>query len=136
VCDIGGNKAAQAVTRQAQTGFNSRRLPFSRRGGGVGIPCSILPATLGPELLGQSWSAAQRVAIPLAVGSVATGVTMGATMALRLAAAKYSLRARLIVSILMIVCARAGAGAVLGGGFGAAAGLAVALWLGVVGWWR
>jgi hypothetical protein len=34
----------------------------------------------------------------------------------------------------MIVCT--GAGAVLAGGFGAATGLAVALWLGVVIWWR
>jgi O-antigen/teichoic acid export membrane protein len=100
-----------------------------------GVLVQFLPAALGTELLGQSWRAGQRVAIPLAVGSVATGVTMGATMGLRsLAAAKYSLRARLIVSVLLIVCS--GTGAVLAGGFGAAWGLAVALWLGVVVWWR
>jgi hypothetical protein len=52
----------------------------------------------------------RRVAIPLAAGAVATGVTMGATMGLRsLAAAKESLRARLIVSVVMIVCTGAGA---------------------------
>ncbi|MDQ4026684.1 MAG: hypothetical protein M3214_01345, partial [Actinomycetota bacterium] len=100
-----------------------------------GILVQFLPEALGAELLGESWRAGQRVAIPLAVGAAATGITMGATMGLRsLAAAKESLRARLIVSVIMIVCT--GAGAVLAGGFGAATGLAVALWLGVVVWWR
>lgn len=100
-----------------------------------GILVQFLPEALGTELLGESWRAGRRVAIPLAVGAVATGVTMGATMGLRsLAAAKESLRARLIVSVVMIVCT--GAGALLAGGFGAASGLAVAMWLGVVIWWR
>jgi O-antigen/teichoic acid export membrane protein len=100
-----------------------------------GILVQFLPEALGTELLGESWRAGRRVAIPLAVAAAATGVTMGATMGLRsLAAAKESLRARLIVSVVMIVCT--GAGAVLAGGFGAATGLAVALWLGVVIWWR
>jgi O-antigen/teichoic acid export membrane protein len=100
-----------------------------------GFLVQLLPASLGTELLGQSWDAGQRVAIPLAVGSVATGMTMGATIGLRaLAAAKHSLRARVIVSILLVVCS--GAGAVVAGGFGAASGLAVALWVGVVVWWR
>lgn len=100
-----------------------------------GMAVQFIPSAVGKELLGASWQLGQHVAIPLAVGAAATGVTMGATMGLRsLAAAKESLSARLAVMVFMVV--GAGTGATLGGGFGAATGLAVALWLGVVVWWR
>ena len=92
-----------------------------------------IPDWLGQELLSKSWNSAHSVLLPLTIAAAASGVLTGATVGLRgLAAAKRSLRVRLITAIVTLLASAAGAE--LYGAVGAATGLAIGLWIGAVLW--
>jgi len=96
----------------------------------------FLPTRAGVALLGETWEPAHRVLVPVTLAYAAGGVILGASTALRaLAAARHSLRARLLVSVLQL--SGGVGGAVLGGvtasAWGLAAGGAAG---GFVFWWR
>jgi hypothetical protein len=75
------------------------------------------------------------VVIPLAVGTAAVGVTLGALTGLRaLAAARHSLTARVFGSLLVLTGGISGAR--LGSAAGAAWGLAVGETLASAVWWH
>jgi hypothetical protein len=94
----------------------------------------LLPEHVGQALLKKSWSSAHAVILPYAAVMAASGSLTGATVGLRaLAAARRSLRARLITGVIS-VCST-GVGAYVGGAAGAASGLALGLWTGSVFWW-
>jgi O-antigen/teichoic acid export membrane protein len=108
---------------------------------GAGIVVSLawgglmlaIPDWLGQELLSKSWNSAHSVLLPLTIAAAASGVLTGATVGLRgLAAAKRSLRVRLITAIVTLLASAAGAE--LYGAVGAATGLAIGLWIGAVLW--
>ncbi len=83
----------------------------------------LLPTRLGVSTIGSVWYTARPLIVPLALGLAMLGMVMGAVISLRaLAAARRSLRARLVVS--PVVLASGLAGAVLHGAFGAAWGIA------------
>lgn len=85
----------------------------------------LLPDGLGHSLLGNLWLSGRGILFPLVVQSVAGAVMMGAIVGLRaLAAARLSLRARLIAAPLPIIGGTIGV--VVGGLTGAAWGLALA----------
>jgi O-antigen/teichoic acid export membrane protein len=101
----------------------------------LGTVMWALPDRLGLALLHQNWAGAHRLVLPLAVGMAAVGVVLGAGIGLRaLAAARLSLRARLLVAPLSM--AGGLGGAALNGAMGAAWGLALAFIAGGVVWWR
>lgn len=94
-----------------------------------------LPSGVGVQLLGRSWEYAQPLFLPLAIGMAALGLSLGPEVGLRsLAAAKRSLRARLLTSPLVVV---GGLGGVAVGGVLAAAwGMAFGYGIGAAIWWR
>ncbi|MDP9234961.1 MAG: hypothetical protein M3P01_10500 [Actinomycetota bacterium] len=101
---------------------------------GVGIVASILPRRMGTELLGQNWSLAKSVVVPLSIWMAAAGVILGAGIGLRaMAAARRSLRARLMVAPLAVTSAVVGAA--VQGARGAAWGFAGAYAVGAFIWW-
>ena len=89
---------------------------------------------IGPLLLGESWTNAQPVIVPLGIAAVAWGLWVGPTVTLRaMQEAKRSLRARLANSVLTVA---AGTGGLwLGGAVGGAWGIATANLLSVPLWW-
>jgi O-antigen/teichoic acid export membrane protein len=92
-----------------------------------------LPAHIGRALLSHSWAAGHSVLIPLTIAAAASGILTGATVGLRaLAAAKRSLRVRLITAGITLAASTIGAAAA--GAVGAATGLAVGLSAGAVMW--
>jgi O-antigen/teichoic acid export membrane protein len=95
----------------------------------------LIPTEVGRALLGSTWDAAHDVILPLTVSIAAIGVIAGASAGMRsLAAAKRSLRARMITA--PVTVAAGIAGGVLGGAAGAATGLAIASCGAAVYWWR
>jgi O-antigen/teichoic acid export membrane protein len=100
-----------------------------------GIVLVLLPSSLGNAILGLSWPAAMNLFVPLTLVQAAAGAIAAAVIGLRaLVAAKRSLRARLLVSLLQVAGAIGGAAA--GGAHGAAWGLAIAGWVGAAVFWR
>jgi O-antigen/teichoic acid export membrane protein len=100
-----------------------------------GIVLFMLPEHAGTALLGRSWAAGRNVILPLTLGLAAVGVAMGPVFALRsMGAARHSLRARLLVSPLVILTAWLGA--VVAQAPGAAVGIAAVNWLEAFVWWR
>lgn len=98
-----------------------------------GVIILVLPERIGEALLGPTWSLAEQVTVPIAVMMAAGGVSAGILVGLRaLAAARRSLRARLVVSMLQIVGTIGGAA--LGGAVAAAWGLAIGVVAGVAVW--
>ena len=93
-----------------------------------------LPNHLGKEFFGATWVPERRVIVPLGLAVLANCAAAGAVIGLRaLAAAKASLRARLITAPVTAI------GPVVGAAWGArgfAVGLAAASWLGALVWWR
>lgn len=84
----------------------------------------LLPARLGVAAIGSVWYTARPLIVPLALGLTMIGVVMGAVISLRaLAAARRSLRARLVVS--PVILASGLIGATLHGAYGAAWGIAI-----------
>jgi hypothetical protein len=82
----------------------------------------MLPSQFWISAVGPVWHTARPLILPLALGLAALGVMMGAVISLRaLAAARRSLRARLLVSPVILVAGMSGAA--LSGASGAAWGL-------------
>jgi O-antigen/teichoic acid export membrane protein len=101
----------------------------------VGTLAANVPDRFGKVVLGATWPLAQEVVFPLSVGMVGAGIIMGAGIGLRsLAAARLSLRARLLVAPLVLGAALGGAAAA--GARGAAWGLAFGYMTGSFVWWH
>jgi O-antigen/teichoic acid export membrane protein len=95
----------------------------------------LLPASVGTALLGQSWTEARSVIVPLTLAMAGTGATTGAFVGLRaLGAARRSLCVRVAIAPLMVAASIGGA--VVCGAPGAAWGMAAVVWLSVGLWWR
>lgn len=89
-----------------------------------------LPDSFGRALLGASWAGTREVMPAVAVHIVAMGMGSGALIGLRsMAAARRSLRARLVIAVLQLAFGMGGA--TLAQGLGAAAGLAAANVVGI-----
>jgi O-antigen/teichoic acid export membrane protein len=75
-----------------------------------GLLASSLPNQIGALLLGDNWLPARPLILPVAIAAAGTVLSSGAGMGLRvLAAAQWSLRARMVASPIMIVAIVAGA---------------------------
>lgn len=99
-----------------------------------GWVCLQLPASVGEAVLGDSWQEARAVLIPVTALLMSVGAEKGAIVVLRAyAAARSSLRVALVWGPLTIVGGLLGA--LTGGAYGAAAGMAVAHWVGTAVWW-
>jgi O-antigen/teichoic acid export membrane protein len=98
-----------------------------------GIVAFAIPDSLGRALLGPTWESARSVLLPAVVATAGTSTSVGAWVGLRaLGAARQSLRARVIHSVVMPIFALGGA-AILGTQ-GAAWGLAATAWFGAGLW--
>lgn len=87
------------------------------------LALSVLPVEIGEALLGDSWTSAKVVLLPLGLSLVFQGISGGALVGLRvLADARSSLRARLIDATFSLVLGVGGG--LLGGAIGAAWGFA------------
>jgi hypothetical protein len=94
----------------------------------------LLPSTLGQDLFGSVWTSARPVVLPLALGFAALGILMGAGVGLRaLADAKRSLRARMVVSPIIMMAVLTGA--LTRGASGGAWGLAIGQGVAAVVFW-
>jgi O-antigen/teichoic acid export membrane protein len=83
----------------------------------------LLPESVGQALLGESWTAAHTVILPLGLSLIFQGISGGSLVGLRvLADARSSLRARLLDAAISTVLGVGGA--LLGGAIGAAWGFA------------
>jgi O-antigen/teichoic acid export membrane protein len=99
-----------------------------------GALLTLLPDSLGREVLGESWGSASRLLLPTTLAVAALGVQMGAWMGLRaLAAASRSLRSEVVGSLTLLIGAMVGAAA--GGALGAAWGSAAATVVNAGWWW-
>ena len=93
-----------------------------------------LPASFGRELFGPIWSSARPVVLPLGLGIAAIGVLTGAGVGLRaLADSKRSLRARMVVSPVIMLSVLIGA--LTNGPSGGAWGLAVGQGIAAIVFW-
>jgi O-antigen/teichoic acid export membrane protein len=97
---------------------------------------AALPRGLGEWLLHDAnWRPTYPLVLPLAISVVGACVTAGAAAGLHaLGAARRSLRAMVLASVLYVACSLAGAAA--GGAIGTVRGAAAATWLGALLWWR
>jgi O-antigen/teichoic acid export membrane protein len=114
-----------------------RRLSFVLAAGALALGVGIwsVPDHIGTMVLRDNWAGGHSVVIPLAMGMALFGISMGAGVGLRsLAAARLSLRARLLVAPLLLVGPLTGA--TVAGAVGAAWGGTIAIALGVGIWWR
>lgn len=94
-----------------------------------------LPRGLGEWVLGPIWRPAYPLVLPLTISTAGACIGAGATAGLHaLGAARRSLRAELIGSVLFLVSGLAGAFA--GGVIGTVWGVTIATWIGSVVWWR
>jgi len=100
-----------------------------------GMLLIALPRGLGNLLLGkQLWRPAAQLVVPWSLSTVGFCFIAGATAGLHaLGAAKRSLRAVIIASIMYLAFSLTGA--YLGGAVGTVRGAALATWLGAVVWW-
>lgn len=94
-----------------------------------------MPRGLGFLLLGSGrWHSAYSLVPPLTVALMGAGYTSGATAGLHaLGAARRSLRAMVLASVLYLGLGLAGA--VMGGAAGTLRGTALATWIGALLWW-
>lgn len=100
-----------------------------------GVALWLIPVQIGSSLIGSAWTHARSVIPPFAVWMAGMGITTGAVVGMRgAAAAKESLRVRLLVSPLTL------GGALLGviaaGPLGAAWGIGTARGVESVVWWQ
>jgi O-antigen/teichoic acid export membrane protein len=94
-----------------------------------------VPDGVAVFVFGANWELGVPVLLPRTALLVASGVVTGALVGLRgTAASRRSLRARLVVSILVVPAAFVGA--LLGGAPGAAWTMALVVWCGALVWWR
>ena len=69
-----------------------------------GAALFLIPSSIGVQVLGETWHAARRLILPLALATAFGGAAVGFTSGLRsLAAAKATFRARLLVTALLLV---------------------------------
>jgi O-antigen/teichoic acid export membrane protein len=100
-----------------------------------GVAMYLLPDSIGEALLKRSWHPAHDVILPYTAVMAASGMLTAATVGLRaMAAAKRSMRSRLITGVLSVSLGTAGAATY--GAVGAAIGLAAGLWIGGIQWWK
>lgn len=100
-----------------------------------GVVVYLLPDSIGHALLKRSWGPAHEVIPAYTAVMAASGMLTAATVGLRaMAAAKRSLRSRLVTGVLAL--AGGTVGAATSGAVGAATGLALGLWIGGVQWWQ
>lgn len=100
----------------------------------LGLLLLALPPAVGFQLLGELWLPVRTILVPQTITTAAAGLMAGATVGLRgLAAARRSLRARLVTSSLIFVLSVGGAA--VGGALGASWGSATALTIGALVWW-
>jgi O-antigen/teichoic acid export membrane protein len=100
-----------------------------------GVAMYLLPASIGEALLKRSWQPAHDVILPYTAVMAASGMLTAATVGLRaMAAAKRSLRSRLVTGVLAVTGGTVGAATY--GAVGAALGLAAGLWIGGIQWWQ
>jgi O-antigen/teichoic acid export membrane protein len=100
-----------------------------------GVAMYMLPDSVGEAFLKRSWEPAHPVILPYTAVMAASGMLTAATVGLRaMAAAKRSLRARLVTGVLAVTGGTLGAATF--GAVGAAVGLAAGLWIGGVQWWQ
>ena len=101
----------------------------------VGALVWSVPDSIGTMLLRDNWAGARLVVVPLALGMALFGLLLGAGVGLRsLAAARLSLRAKLLTAPLTLVGGVTGA--TVAGAVGAAWGTTLAVAIGVVIWWH
>jgi O-antigen/teichoic acid export membrane protein len=95
------------------------------------VVVSRLPDRIGTELLGDTWPLSQGLMVPLGLAGAGVMACTGLAAGLRsLAAARESLRAAVPAIALLVVGGVVGAA--IDGGLGAARGMIVPAWLGVV----
>jgi O-antigen/teichoic acid export membrane protein len=97
----------------------------------------VLPKGLGDSLLGSSlWRPTYPLILPLTISIMGGCIGAGASTGLHaLGAAKRSLRAMIIASVLTVIGSLVGAAT--GGAVGTVRGLAIATWIGtLVFWWQ
>ena len=100
-----------------------------------GLLLLLVPEPWGRWLLGPTWEPVHRMLLPVTLTYAAGAATLGASAGLRaLAAAKRSLRSRIVASCLQF--SGGVAGAVLAGGVGAAWGQAIAGVMATYVFWR
>jgi O-antigen/teichoic acid export membrane protein len=100
----------------------------------LGVFWSVIPSRFGSLLLGDSWTGARGVVVPLSLAMAGFAGSLGAGIGLRaLAAARLSLRAKLIVAPVSLGTGLTGAA--LGGAGGAAWGMAASSAWGAAVWW-
>jgi hypothetical protein len=100
-----------------------------------GVAMYMLPTSVGEAFLKRSWRPAHAVILPYTAVMAASGMLTAATVGLRaMAAAKRSLRSRLVTGVLAVTGGAVGAATF--GAVGAASGLAAGLWLGGIQWWQ
>jgi O-antigen/teichoic acid export membrane protein/capsular polysaccharide biosynthesis protein len=112
-------------------------------GGGLAAAAAVwggmllvaLPRGLGSFLLGKHWGPTDPLVIPVTLGLMGACLTVGATAGLHaLGAARRSLRAMFLASLLYLGCGLLGA--LQGGALGTTRGVALATWIGALLWWR
>ncbi|MEX2586895.1 MAG: hypothetical protein WD602_02740 [Actinomycetota bacterium] len=100
-----------------------------------GVLLLFLPNRIGEFLLGDSWTAAKSVMVPMLLLKASLGASIGPIVGLRaIARANASARVRLILGI--VTLASGTVGAFSAGAIGAAVGIALTGALGVALWWR
>jgi O-antigen/teichoic acid export membrane protein len=100
-----------------------------------GVAMYLLPDSVGEAFLKRSWHPAHHVILAYTAVMAASGMLTAATVGLRaMAAARRSLRSRLITGVLAVTGGTVGAATF--GAVGAASGLAAGLWLGGIQWWQ
>jgi O-antigen/teichoic acid export membrane protein len=100
-----------------------------------GVAMYLLPDSVGEALLKRSWAPAHPVILPYTAVMAASGMLTAATVGLRaMAAAKRSMRSRLVTGVLAVTGGTVGAATY--GAVGAAIGLAAGLWIGGIQWWQ
>ncbi len=112
-------------------------------GGGLAVAAAVwggllvvgLPRGLGNLLLGKLWVPTAHLVVPVTLGLMGACLTAGATAGLHaLGAARRSLRAMALASLLYLACGLLGA--LQGGALGTTRGVALATWIGAFLWWR
>jgi hypothetical protein len=95
-----------------------------------------LPRGLGHLMLGNIWRGAYPLVLPATIYLMSTCATIGASMGmLALGAARRSLRATMVTTVLIVACAVLGA--VTGGTLGTMRFAAAGSWVGtLVTWWQ
>jgi O-antigen/teichoic acid export membrane protein len=95
----------------------------------------VLPLGLGHALLGHIWRPTSKLLVPAALATTGTMLSSGSVTGLHaLGAARYSLRAMVVTSAMLVVGALTGAA--MSGAAGAMYGSAIGSWAGVfIYWW-